>query len=361
MNAGMTLDTLGKMIVEQNAQKRDIVAPTTLLRYDTHFEDERLVPAFTIGSNGDRFGANLTDHAHRQLVQWAGIPSQYVDKLRTSEHRALLAENVNHWLQWAGDKRMIRLLDGPDISVARAFLSPKYRPLDNYDLMERVLPKVRQPGYEIKSCSLTETRLYLQVVTERLTRDIGRGDIVQAGVVISNSEVGAGRIKVEPMLYRLVCTNGLISGVALRKNHVGRGFEDNGDDDVTEYFSDETRKLDDEAFWAKLSDVIDGSFDEAKFSMLVSKFKATQEMTLNATPDKIVDVTAKRLDLNQSERDSVLMHLFQGGDLTMFGLVNAVTRSAEDAPSYDRAVELERLGGQMLEWRASDVVPPSEN
>lgn len=32
---------------------------------------------------------------------------------------------------------------------------------------------------------------------------------------------------------------------------------------------------------------------------------------------------------------------------------NAVTRLAQDAKSYDRAIELERLGGQMLDLSAA--------
>jgi hypothetical protein len=48
--------------------------------------------------------------------------------------------------------------------------------------------------------------------------------------------------------------------------------------------------------------------------------------------------------------------LIVGGDLTRWGFVNAVTATANHASSYDRASELEALGGQVLdlpraEWR----------
>ena len=35
------------------------------------------------------------------------------------------------------------------------------------------------------------------------------GDVVQAGVSISNSETGRGAVSVCPLVYRLVCTNGM--------------------------------------------------------------------------------------------------------------------------------------------------------
>jgi len=33
----------------------------------------------------------------------------------------------------------------------------------------------------------------------------------------------------------------------------------------------------------------------------------------------------------------LLRHLIEGGDLSQYGLINAVTRTAEDAKFYDRA------------------------
>jgi len=52
--------------------------------------------------------------------------------------------------------------------------------------------------------------------------------------------------------------------------------------------------------------------------------------------------------LNEGEGAAVLRHLIQGGDVSTWGLIQAVTRSAEDNPDYDRASELEALGGAML-------------
>jgi hypothetical protein len=68
-----------------------------------------------------------------------------------------------------------------------------------------------------------------------------------------------------------------------------------------------------------------------------------------------VEVTAKRFALTEGEQGSVLEHLARGGDLTRYGLLNAVTRTAEDATSYDRAIELECVGGEILELPASTL------
>jgi hypothetical protein len=40
--------------------------------------------------------------------------------------------------------------------------------------------------------------------------------------------------------------------------------------------------------------------------------------------------------------------LVEGGDLSVWGLANAVTRVAQDARTFDRSTDLETVGGQLL-------------
>lgn len=70
--------------------------------------------------------------------------------------------------------------------------------------------------------SPTDTRMYIKVVNERIQTEVVPGDIVQAGILISNSEVGMGSVSVKPLIYRLVCTNGMVADVGVGKRHVGR-------------------------------------------------------------------------------------------------------------------------------------------
>jgi hypothetical protein len=58
--------------------------------------------------------------------------------------------------------------------------------------------------------------------------------------------------------------------------------------------------------------------------------------------------------LTEGEWSSVLRHLLRGGDLSAWGLANAVTRTAEDASDYGRATEREAAGGLVLELPPSD-------
>jgi hypothetical protein len=345
MHLGIPLNDLGELILGQAIEKRDFIAPANKLRVSVLDH-----PMLHMETQNGAITAEINDHALRQLATYGEIPAKYVEKLESAPE--LLERNLNHWLTESAEPRMVRLLANKEESVMRAFLSSRYRPLDNIDLAQRCLPRLKAIGAEIKSCALTETRFYLQAVTERITREVKVGDRVQAGIVISNSEVGAGSLRIEPMIYRLVCSNGMVVGTSLRKFHVGRDGKSD-DEFIHEIFTDQTKALMDGAFWAKVGDIIDAAFDEARFEQVVGRMSDATKTRVGDLPQDVVEVTASAFGLNKDEQDAMMRHLFEGGDLSLWGVVNAVTRTAADVSSYDRAVELERIGGQILGLKPS--------
>ena len=208
----------------------------------------------TRGENG------ITDLARRQLAERLKIPFPYFERMR-AEQPDLLDRNVNTWLRTDPERRMLRTLDGQ----VRAVLSDRYRRLDHYDLAEHILPLLqRLPEARFESVELTAIRLYLKVVTPRVEVEIAPGNVVQAGIVISNSEVGQGTLSVQPLVYRLICRNGLIaSDRALRKTHVGRTL-DAGEGAIT-VFRDDTLAADDRAFFLKVRDVVEAAVSAVPF------------------------------------------------------------------------------------------------
>ncbi len=131
----------------------------------------------------------------------------------------------------------------------------------------------------------------------------------------------------------------------MRKRHVGRGHD--GAAAIREFLRDETRALDDRAFWSKVQDVVRGAFDEVMFARQVERWQAAAGEPLSGDPVQVVEVSAKKLGLNDAERGGVLRHLIAGGRLSRYGLANAVTRMSQEVADYDRATELERLGAQV--------------
>jgi hypothetical protein len=140
-----------------------------------------------------------------------------------------------------------------------------------------------------------------------------------------------------------------------RRRRRARGLD--AIENAREYFRDETRAADDRAFFLKVTDAVGALFDPARFTARLDQYRAAGERRIEADPVRVVEATARRLTLTEGEKSAVLQHLIRGGDLSAWGLANAVTRTAEGVPDYDRATELEAAGGRVIElpvadWRA---------
>ena len=325
---------------EQRDHRKDIIADTRSLVMNTTSG----LSTISVSTGNDILAYSVSDVAHRQIADRLGVPFKYYDRMRL-EYPALLDQNINGWLQKQPEKRMLRTLDGR----LRAFLSDRYRRLDNLELVDHVLPVIAQmKGCSIESCDITETHLYMKVINKTMKAELTPGDVVQAGFVISNREIGLGALKVEPLVYRLVCRNGMISkDLAHKKYHAGRQVEDT--DAAYELYSDETLAADDKAYFLKVQDIVSAAVDEARFSLTVDKMRASMNVPTGDNPVKTVEVLGDKYILNKTERATILRHFIMSNDYTAFGLVNAVTRCSQDIPDYNRATELERLGGTLLD------------
>ena len=341
MKQGMkSIENLYGELIRQREARMDLIADTRSLSVSTENGSSTL----SIFTDKDIYNFKVTDIAHRQIADRLGIPFKYYERMM-NEYPKLLDENVNSWLKFKAEKRMLRTLDGK----LRAFLSNRYRRLDNLELVDHILPVIAQmKNCSIASCDITETHLYLKVINKSMKAEITEGDIVQAGFVVSNSEIGLGALKVEPLVYRLVCKNGMISkDYAHKKYHTGRNVEDT--DNAYELYSDETLKADDKAYFMKVQDIISAAVDETKFMLTVDKMRQAKSIKTGDNPVETVEVLGDKYLLNKNERASVLRHFIMDGNFSQFGLVNAVTRTSQDVEDYNRATELERIGGTILE------------
>lgn len=340
MKTGSNIQDIATKVLTMAKSKKDYAMDTRNLQ---------VTPAgqlrFVVG--GKSIEVKPTERCINQIAARVGIPRGYAQRLQ-EQAPELMAENINHWFQKTPEVRMLRTYQN-GTNVGRAFLSQKYRALDNEDMMVAVLPQMQKAGCEIRSAEATEKRLYIQAVFPKVQGEVTVGDVVQAGVTVSNSEVGAGSLRVEPLLYRLVCKNGMILPSALKKHHIGRAGEGEWEEgEASEVFTDATRKLDDTAFWAKVTDVMAASLKEATFKDNLARMTAAAKVD-TGSPTAAVEILSKRYGFADNEEESVLEHLSRGGDLSLWGLANAVTRTAEDLESYDRAVEFERIGGEVIE------------
>ncbi|HEY9059312.1 MULTISPECIES: DUF932 domain-containing protein [Oscillospiraceae] len=343
MKTGKTINELARELNWQNIVKRDFLVDTPKLLMDVEEDTNRIRLRFedpVTGVFDDGF--SITRLAHRQIGETLEIPAKYYDRM-LEENPELLIHNTNSWFREQPSRRMVRTLDGH----ARAFLSDRYRRIDNYDIAQAVLPIIREmPDARVESCELTENRMYLKVVNPRLEAEVKKGDIVQAGIVISNSEVGLGAVSVQPLVYRLVCLNGMtVNDLGQRRYHAGRMNQANEDYSL---FSDETLKADDKVFMLKVQDLVRTAVDEVKFKVVVDRLKETTEVKITGHVPQVVELASREFGITANEEKGILQHLIEGGDLSLYGFANAVTRQSQEVESYDRASELEGIGWQII-------------
>jgi hypothetical protein len=344
MKLGMTMQELATEVMRMNEVKVDYLVPARAMQVRAEEGIHRLEGVTDAGFP-------MQEMAHEQLGIFLGIPRPYYQRIR-SDFPDLLDVNANRLLAAKGDeRRMVRTLDGQ----ARAVLSKRYRRLDNAQLLEHLLPVLQDvPGLQMGSCNITERNLYLKVTFDSLQGEVKVGDVVRMGALIKNSEVGASRFIIAPFSERLWCRNGAThEELGQARNHVGRGLMD-GDEDYSIY-SDATLEADDHAFWLKCRDSLKAALSESTFKHLLNQMKEAAGIEIPTPPQAAVEVLTNRIGLAEKEGQSVLQHLIAGGDLSLWGYANAVTRTAADATSYDRASDLEFAGGKLMALRGTDL------
>lgn len=342
MKAGITFEEMAAEVLRQSEVKADYAIDTRRLEME-YCETGMVMRMLDENAVDVVEPLDVGQIAHRQIGTHLKIPASYYDRMH-GENPELLAVNVNSWFKRAPTQRMLRTLDG----TARAFLSNRYRRIDNLEILQAVLPIIGEmPDARFESCQITDSRLYIKVVNPRLETEIARGDIVQAGVLISNSEVGQGAVNIQPLILRLVCLNGMVVNDAkTKKNHVGRV---NTFDENYQLYSDKTLAADDQAFLMKVQDTVRAAVDEAKFNRVVNMMREAKQARMNTTDvPAVVKLASTEFKLTESEGNGVLNHLVGGQDLTLYGLSNAVTRYSQDVDSYDRATDLEGIGYNIL-------------
>lgn len=354
MKTGKTLGELAAEIERQANSKRDFVASTNAMTVEP-VENGRAVVALN-GTGKFAIGNIAAD----QIAAHTGIPRAYADKM-LAEAPELYANNVNTWFRKNPAVRMTRMLDGG----MRAFLSDKFQPFDNYDFAEAALPILMQRKLQVQSCEITEKRLYIKAVDEQLFRDVPIGhkmgdgshtifDTCAPALILSNSEVGFGRLVIETGVYTQACTNlALFAKGGMKRTHVGarHALTDNMDvTDLDAVLSAAAKRKTMEAVWLQARDVIASAFDPKVIDKRIEQLAAAAGAKLPADKvEKVLEVFQTKHGLNEGERNSIFKHLIEGGQLNQYGLHAAVTRSAQDADDYDRATELEYLGGKVVE------------
>lgn len=350
MKQGLNLTQLAQELDRQNKAKRDFLVDTRELTMFPGSEETNGRPELHLPDGAGEFAIPGDAVVRRQIGDHLKVPAKFWDMLE-GDHPALLAHNVNTlFREREPGKHMVRTFDyGETDRRARAFLSDRYLRRDNAQVAEAALKVLKEvPDVQIPSAQVTDRHMHITALAPKVQGEVKVGDIVQAGVRITNSEVGWGALKVEPILYRLWCLNGCSTGDVTRVFRIVHSGPQLDSEATLSVLSNETLAKDDEAFFAKLADVMRAAVDETIFNDALVQMRLAADSAKMVKPQAAMEELGKTFSLGEGEQDSILGHLIEGGDLTAYGALNAVTRAAQDVESYDRSMELEQVGGKIL-------------
>lgn len=361
MKQHLSLNDLAAEVQRVKAEKRDFRVDTS-----RHLEVRPVVEDDTVQSGRLQFvvrdqealvplaEVEPTHYAHGQLIEkvahegWKWGPYY---RAMLDEDPALLAYTLNRHFRRDARTRFVRTLDGK----LRGFLGPTYRAMENWDLLDVILPalieRIGGDAISFESAGLTESKMYIKGFWKDVTMPTKVGDVVQAGFAFGNSEVGNGPIYADPMVKILSCTNGMWSPMpGLRVRHVGRRIT--AEERAAEVYSAEALAADDRALVLKARDVILATADETRLAKVVAKIDNAADQKIDAGLPATVEVVGKQFDFTKREQDGILSHLAAGGDLSQWGMAQAVTRySQRDEVNYDRASDLEKIGWKVMELK----------
>ena len=257
--------------------------------------------------------------AQRLLANRLRVPWSYLDRCPEE----LQASNLNYWLdrERLNRQTLFCRFDGQSI---RAVFTERYTTaLDHLEVLSQMLQYGFDPAGEVRF-SLDKEIMVLQVPEPACAFNLSERDKIVPGISIGNSEVGVLALSIEAFFFRLVCSNGLIDKTAVdaRFKHISRKAIDQ--------------------FPMVLEGVVSRS-RSGRDRFLVS----TQTPVSN--PESSIDTFARQFQLTREEAEIVKQayYLEQGG--TMFHIINAFTRAAQDpALSPTDAYRLEKAGGYIL-------------
>ena len=345
----ITIDEAIEKVTDQRRQRQDIQIP---------------LKAFSLGldANGENVTGTIdgidyvpTLHCLKQMATWMGVShavlKQYMNPVlnqngsirykRDQTDRELLVALFKNGIRdgRVDPEKEFKFRTYTD-GTLRAMLSDKYAIIDNVWYLN-----------EIKSIMGDEPRfthwrgdadtLYGNLLVPDTIRQ--ESDSEYGGMLsVSNCEIGKRRLSLTPSIFRSLCTNGLIFGQEMgeRLSQVHRGSVD----------------------LMKLRERMDDNINETLplISAGIDQFLEMQKMPLTAQPTEIIAQIAQDYKLSSGQNGQAVEVVRQfgkheSGNRNLFGIVNAITRAAQE---YDPAehVRLDEIGGGMMEYDPSKWV-----
>lgn len=310
MNPQSDLTTLGQVwdqVESMSAHCFDQMIPVK----DIHFNGLETV---NIGSEP----YPLRDMAQRSIAFRLGIPIQYLRKCPED----IQAFNLNHWITKEKNDELFFRFDSAEV---RAIFTPRYTPVDNFEVLER-LDSLGYGPDSVVQCKIDEGVMLLNIPDSKAEFAVdARGkDRMFPGVSIGNSEIGLRSLSISAFVLRLVCTNGLITNEETSSSY--RHISSR----ILEEFPDVLARV------------------TANLGLQRERFMISLESKVD-DPQATMRSFNRQFQLDKDQQAALEWAWPQEEGETMFNVVNAYTKAAQyPGLTADSAYRLQEVGGRIL-------------
>jgi hypothetical protein len=277
-----------------------------------------------------RTGENLqfTRSGFTQFCSKYEVPSNYMKKCIMRDKSKLALKNLNLWIKHSKPEKenLIRIYN----ERVRGFLSDKYSVMDNSEAVNDLnyaIVNSSDMTYTIERSALNEEKMNLRLVREEQINI--NGEILHVGFRLKNSEVGLHKLELELLLYKQICTNGMIfgggSGYFYSRKHLGGNNDFRGD-------------------FNSLITTIPKAIEYVKNSVEIGMNKQLNSERIQLALDKFCDKF--KIEDNEEEREKIYS-LAKNYDSNMWGVSNAITEYAQNFSVEDQE-EAEKYSARLI-------------
>ena len=274
---GEVLATQGMAKLEEEwGIRRDVIVRPDAV--DVGFKVKQNATDMTLILGPDEY--ELTQHSRGQLLNRAGVPVQFADKLLDYELNDLLQTNIKRLLNvTSSDGIMVRSVK----TQVKGIMSSSYKRIDSSPLFYTFIEKARAMGLVPYQGSVTDTRAFISFLKPQVYEI--DGDYIVFGLELRSSDYGNGAFEMNIVVLRLLCQNGMVGFDLLRKVHIGKRFdaEQFEKEGSLIVLSEKTVELDLETVRSGLSDVMAGTDSYITALAKVVETKANEEVNVKTT------------------------------------------------------------------------------
>jgi hypothetical protein len=327
-----SLTTTLDEIQQEFANRQDMMVKPTAVDFVT--EESTIRPVI----RGHAY--HLTSHSQTQVLQRAGIPSQFATRLMDLGETELLRRNLKHLTdRTQEDGIQIRRVG----ETIKGWLSPSYKRMDAAPLIETFLKRSLEKGFVPYRGMNTEYRYQIAMIQPRVYEPV-QGEFVVFGTSFVTGDYGNQSLEIDLLIFRIACLNLAIGQDMFRRIHLGSRFQMGGSNEIIP-ISQKTINLDTETISSAVVDVVDASQDHIK--LLEQKILDANEKEIK-DPKSIYDTLRKRgirKEIVEQIRTTYELpqevKILPNGN-NLWRLSNAISLVARGVGNADEKVDLEK-------------------